>query len=174
VGLGFGTSDDGYGMSGLGGPTGPLREHGASAFQIIGGDHNLHAPESRVSKLDIDVGISKLPGELPEGAGPILDAHHQHLTLVGDPHPGALKRLPAPGNGLIIKEQMDDTPALTGERGETANTDADFASDFSQPGKLSRPVLENHSQVRRHRIFDLATEPTPGKLILTETVQHGS
>ena len=52
---------------------------------------------------------------------------------------------------------MDDTPALTGERGETANTDADFASDFSQPGKLSRPVFKNHSQVRGHRIFDLAT-----------------
>jgi len=134
-----------------------LRQRGASAGHVVGGNHDFHAPESCVSKLDVDVGLSKLPGQLAEGAGPILDIHHQHLALVGDPHPGALERLPAPGHGLIVKEQVDDTPALTGERRKTANTDAGFARDLSQPGKLSRPVFENHSQVRGHRIFDLAT-----------------
>jgi hypothetical protein len=75
----------------------------------------------------------------------------------GDPHPCALERLPAPGNGVVVKEQVDDTPALTGERCKTANTDAGLASDLSQPGRLSRPVFENHSKVRGHRIFDPAT-----------------
>jgi hypothetical protein len=73
-------------------------------------------------------------------------AHYQHLALVGDSHPGALERLPAPGNGLVVKEQVEDAPALTGERRKTANADASFAGDLSQPGKLSRPALKNHSQ----------------------------
>jgi hypothetical protein len=32
-----------------------------------------------------------------------------------------------------------------------------FAGNLPQPGQLARPVLENHCQVRRHRIFDPAT-----------------
>jgi hypothetical protein len=134
-----------------------LRECGASAGQVIGGNHDLHAPKSRVSELDVDVSLSKLPGQLAEGARPILDIHYQHLALIGDPHAGALERFPAPGNGLVVKEQVDNTPAFTGERRKAANTGTDFASDLSQPGKLSRPVFKNHSQVRGHRIFDLAT-----------------
>jgi len=134
-----------------------LRERGASAGQVIGGNHDLHAPERRVSQLDVDVSLGKLPGQLAEGAGPVLDIDHQHLALVGDPHPGALERLPTPGHGLVVKEYVDDTPSLTGERRKTADADADFARDLSQPGKLSRPVFKNHSQVRGHRIFDLAT-----------------
>ena len=59
-------------------------------------------------------------------------------------------------NGRVVKEQVDDTPALTGERRQTADADADFARDLSQPGKLSRPVFENYSQIRGHRIFDPA------------------
>src|SRR6516164_2006371 len=101
-----------------------LRERGASAGQVIGRNHNLDAPESCVSKLDIDVGLSELPGQLAEGAGPILDIHHEHLALVGDPHPGTLERLPAPGHGLVVKEQVDDAPALAGERSKTANADS--------------------------------------------------
>ena len=134
-----------------------LRQGGAGAGHVIGGDHDLRTPGSGVSELDVDVGLSKLPGQLAEGAGPVLDIHHQHLALVGDPHPGALERLPAPGNGLVVNEQVDDAPALTSERRKTANTDADFSSDLSQPGKLSRPVFKDHSQVRGHRNFDLAT-----------------
>ena len=52
---------------------------------------------------------------------------------------------------------MNDAPALAGEGCKTANTDSRFASDLSQPGKLSRPVFENHRQIRGHRTFDLAT-----------------
>jgi len=52
---------------------------------------------------------------------------------------------------------MDHSPALTGERRQAADADAGFARDFSQPGKLSRPVFENHSQVCGHRTCDLAT-----------------
>ena len=92
-----------------------------------------------------------------EGAGAVLDVDHQHLTLVGDPYPGALERLPALGNRIVIEEQVDDTPALPGERRKAADADTGFASDLPQPGKLSRPVFENHSQVRGHLIFDLAT-----------------
>jgi len=133
-----------------------LRERGASAGQVIGRNHNLDAPESCVSKLDIDVGLSELPGQLAEGAGPILDIHHEHLALVSDPHPGTLERLPAPGHGLVVKEQVDDAPALAGERSKTANADSHFTNDLPQPGKLSRPVFENYSQIRGHRIFDPA------------------
>jgi hypothetical protein len=133
-----------------------LRECGARAGQVIGRNHDPDAPESCVSKLDIDVGLSKLPGQLAEGAGPILDIHHEHLALVGDPHPGTLKRLPAPGHGLVVKEQVNDAPALAGERRKTPDADSHFASDLPQPGKLSRPVFENYSQIREHRIFDPA------------------
>src|SRR6266568_2745364 len=63
---------------------------------------------------------------------------------------------------------MHDTPALTGERRNAADTDPGFPSDLPQPGKLSRPVFEDHCQVRGHRIFDLATWPTPGQLIVTD------
>jgi hypothetical protein len=142
-----------------------LRERGAGAGKVIGGNHDLHAPEGRVSKLDVDVGFSKLPGQVAEGAGPVLDIHHEHFALVGDPHPGALERLPAPGNGLVVKEQVNDAPALAGERRKAADTDAGFASDLCQPGKLSRLVFENHRQIRGHRTFDLAMRPAPGILI---------
>ena len=151
-----------------------LRERGASADQVIGGNYDLHAAESGVSKLDVDVGIGESPGQLAEGAGPILDADHEHLALIGDPDPGALKRLPAQSHGVVVEQQVDDTSALTSEPRKAPDTDADFPSDLRQPGKLSRPVFENHCQVRRHRIFDLATwRPAPAKLIITQAVQHG-
>jgi hypothetical protein len=151
-----------------------LRERCASADQVIGGNYDLHAAESGVSKLDVDVGIGESPGQLAEGARPILDADHEHLALVGDPDPGALKRLPAQSHGVVVKQQVDDTSALTSESRKASDTDADFPSDLRQPGKLSRPVFENHCQVRRHRIFDLATwRPAQAKLIITQAVQHG-
>lgn len=151
-----------------------LRERGASADQVIGGNYDLHAAESGVSKLDVDVGIGESPGQLAEGTGPILDADHEHLALIGDPDPGALKRLPAQSHGVVVEQQVDDTSALTNESRKAPDTDADFPSDLRQPGKLSRLVFENHCQVRRHRIFDLATwRPAPAKLIITQAVQHG-
>src|SRR5262249_10041704 len=156
------------GLSGIGRG---LPERGARAGQVIGGNHDLHSPERGVSKVDVDVSLSKLPGQLAERAGAILDIGHQHLALVGDPDPGTLQRLPAPGNGSVIEEQMGDTPALTGERREAADTDADFASDLPQPGKLSWPVFENHSQVRGHRIFDHAIWSAPGKLVVAKALQ---
>jgi hypothetical protein len=132
-----------------------LQERGTSADQVIGGNHDLDVPESCVSKLDVDVGLGKLPGQLAESAGPVLDIHHEHLALVGDPHAGPLERLPAPGNSMVVKEHVHDTPALAGERRETADTDSRFASDLPQPGKLSRPVFENHRQIRGHRTLIL-------------------
>src|SRR5690348_12455364 len=105
-----------------------LRECGASAGQVIGRDHDPDASESCVSKLDIDVGLSKLPGQLAEGAGPVLDIHHEHFALVGDSHSGALERLPALGHGLVVKEQVNDAPALAGERRKTADADSRLAS----------------------------------------------
>jgi hypothetical protein len=30
-----------------------LLEHGACAFEVIGGDHDLHAPERGVGKIDV-------------------------------------------------------------------------------------------------------------------------
>ena len=113
--------------------TGARRER----CQVIGRNHNLDAPESCVSKLDIDTGLSELPGQLAKGAGPILDIHHEHLALVGDAHPGTLERLPAPGHGLVVKEQVNNAPTLAGERRKTANADSHFASDLPQPGKPS-------------------------------------
>src|SRR5262245_4476453 len=104
-----------------------LRQHGASAGQVIGGNHDFHSPESGVSKLDVDVGIGKLPGQLAEGTRPVLDIDHQYLALVGNPYPGALERLPAPGCGFVVEEQVDNTPALAGERRKAADTDAGFA-----------------------------------------------
>src|SRR5512140_1020463 len=86
-----------------------LPQRGASAGQVIGGNHDLYAPECRVGELDVDVGFSKLPGQLAEGARPGLDLYHQHLALVGDAHPGALERFPAPGHGWVVKEEVDDT-----------------------------------------------------------------
>src|SRR5215475_9364702 len=156
------------GLSGIGRV---LPERGASAGQVIRGNYHLHSPERGVGKVDVDVSLSKLPSQLAERAGPILDIGHQHLALVGDPDPGTLQRLPAPGNGSVIEEQMGDTPALTGERREAADTDADFASDLPQPGELSWPVFENHSQVRGHRIFDHAIWSAPGKLVVAKALQ---
>src|SRR5712691_5713853 len=136
-----------------------LLERGAGAFQVIGGDHDLHAPERGVGKVDVDVGVGELPGQLAEGHGPVLDVDHQDLALVGDPHPGAPERRPASGHGIVVQQHMDDTPALTGEGRKATDTDARFASNLPQPGQLTRPVLENNCQVRGHRILDLPTAP---------------
>ena len=134
-----------------------LPERGASAGQVVGGNHDLHAAGGGVGKVDVDVGVGELPGQLAEGAGAILEGDNQDLALIGNPHSGALERRPASGHGFVVEKQVDDTPALTGERRKPANADAGFASDLSQPGQLSRPVFEDHCQVRGHRIFDLAT-----------------
>ena len=90
-----------------------LLEHGARAFEVIGGDHDLHAPERGVGKIDVDVSVGELPGQLAERHGPVLDLDYQDLTLISDPYSGALKGRPAPGHGLVVQEHVDNTPALT-------------------------------------------------------------
>src|SRR5712691_6410745 len=129
-----------------------LLERGTGAFQVIGGDHDLHAPERGVGKIDVDVSVGELPGQLAQGHRPVLDLDHQDLPLVGDPDAGALERLPASGHGLVVEEHVRDAPALTSEGREAADTDTGFARNFAQPGQLTRPVLENHCQIRGHRI----------------------
>ena len=54
---------------------------------------------------------------------------------------------------------MHDALALTGEGGKAVDRNTGFAGNLRQPGQLARPVLENHCQVRGHRIFDLSTAP---------------
>jgi hypothetical protein len=82
-----------------------------------------------------------------------------NLALVGDPHARALKRRPAPGHGLIVEEHVRDTPALTSEGRQAVDGHTRLARNLPQPGQLAWPVLENHCQVRRHRIFDPSTAP---------------
>ena len=121
-----------------------LRKRGASADQVIGGNYDLHAAESGVSKLDVDVGIGESPGQLAEGAGPILDADHEHLALIGDPDPGALKRLPAQSHGVVVEQQVDDTSALTNEPARprilTPTSPVISASRASSPGRCSESL----------------------------------
>jgi len=52
---------------------------------------------------------------------------------------------------------MHDTPALASEGRKAMDRNTRFAGNLPQPGQLTWPVLENHCQVRRHRIFDLST-----------------
>jgi hypothetical protein len=94
---------------------------------------------------------------LAEGCGPVIDGDYEDLALVGDPHSGALKRRPASRHGLVVDKHMHDTPALASEGRKAMDRDTGFAGNLPQPGQLARPVLENHCQVRRHRIFDLST-----------------
>src|SRR2546430_2324709 len=68
-----------------------LLEHGARAFQVIGGNHDLRGAERGVGKIDVDVCVGELPGQLAERHGPVLDRDHQDLTLVSDSDPGLLK-----------------------------------------------------------------------------------
>jgi hypothetical protein len=92
-----------------------LLEHGARAFEVIGGDHDLHAPERGVGKIDVDVSVGELPGQLAERHAPVLDPDYQDLTLISDPYCGALKGRPAAGHGIVVQEHVDNTPALTRE-----------------------------------------------------------
>ena len=92
-----------------------LLQRGTGAFQVIGGNYNLPAPERGVGKIDVDVSVGELPGQLADRHGPVLDLDYQNLTLVSDPYPGALKRRPASGHGLVVQEHVDNTPALTRE-----------------------------------------------------------
>jgi len=134
-----------------------LPEHGASASHVVGGNHDLPARERGVGEVDVDVSLGKLAGQLAQGCGPVLHVDHEDLPLVGDPHSGALKRRPAPDDGLIVEEHVHQAPALTGEGRKAMDSNPRFAGNLCQPGQLARPVLENHCQVRRHRIFDLST-----------------
>jgi predicted nicotinamide N-methyase len=52
---------------------------------------------------------------------------------------------------------VHDTRALTGEGRKAVDRNPRFADNLRQPGQLARPVLENHCQVRGHRILDLST-----------------
>ena len=140
-----------------------LLEHGARAFEVIGGDHDLHAPERGVGKIDVDVSVGELPGQLAERHGPVLDLDYQDLTLISDPYSGALKGRPAAGHGIVVQEHVDNTPALTREGRKATDADTSFASDLPQPGQLTRPVLENHRQIRGHRILILPPHPAPGQ-----------
>ena len=56
---------------------GRLLERGAGAFQVIGGNHDLHAPERGVGKIHVDISVGELPGELSEPlAAARLSARH--------------------------------------------------------------------------------------------------
>jgi hypothetical protein len=46
-----------------------LLEHSARAFEVVGGDHDPHAPERGVGKIDVDVSVGELPGQLAERHG---------------------------------------------------------------------------------------------------------
>jgi hypothetical protein len=41
-----------------------LLEGGTGAFQVIGGNHDLHASERGVRKIDVDVSVGELPRQL--------------------------------------------------------------------------------------------------------------
>src|SRR4030088_2109371 len=97
-----------------------LLQRGAGAVQVIGANHDLHAPECGVGQINVDVSVGELPGQLAEGHGPVLDVDHQDLAPAGDPYSGALKRRPASGYGFVVQEHVDDTPALTGEGRKSA------------------------------------------------------
>jgi hypothetical protein len=120
-------------------------EGGTGAFQVVGGNHDLHASERGVRKIDVDVSVGELPRQLAEGQGPVLDVDHQDLALVGDPYTSAPERRPAHDHGLAVQEHVDNTPALTGEGRKATDTDTGFARDLPQPGQFSRPVLKNAS-----------------------------
>src|SRR5690349_9103990 len=92
-----------------------LREHGASAFHVICDNHDLSAREGCVGKIDVDVRLGELAGQLAEGRGPVIDGDYEDLALVGDPHSGALKRRPASSHGLVVEKHVHDTPALASE-----------------------------------------------------------
>jgi len=79
-----------------------LLERGAGACQVISGNHDLHAPERGVGKIDVDVSVGELAGQLAQSHGPVLDVHHQDLALVGDPYPSAPERRSASGHGLAV------------------------------------------------------------------------
>jgi hypothetical protein len=124
-----------------------LLEHGARAFQVIGGNHDLRGAERGVGKIDVDVCVGELPGQLAERHGPVLDRDHQDLTLVSDSDPGLLKGRPAAGQGVVVQEHVDDTPAFTREGRKARDTDTDFASDLpsraSSPGRCSRITVRS-------------------------------
>ena len=97
-----------------------LREHGASASHVVGGNHDLSARERGVGEVDVDVSLGEPPGQLAEGCRPVLDVDYEDLALVGDPHSGALERRPASGHGLVgqrfeglaplaVQEVIDDS-----------------------------------------------------------------
>ena len=94
--------------------------------------------------------------------GRALDLDDQDLALVGDSHPSALQCRPAPGHGLVVQEHVGDAAALNGEGRQAADPGAGFADDFPQPGQLARPVLENHCQVRGHRILIVSPRRAAG------------
>jgi hypothetical protein len=140
-----------------------LLERGAGAFQVISGNYDFHAPERGVGKIDVDVSVGELAGQLAEGHGPVLDVDHQDLALVGDPYPSAPERRPASGHGLAVQEHVDNTPAISGEGRKATDTDTGFASDLPQPGQFSGLVLKNHCQVRRHRVLIFPPRRAPGQ-----------
>src|SRR6266516_7052756 len=140
-----------------------LLERPARTFHVIGGNHDLHAAGGGVGEIDVDVSVGELPGEFAQCGGAILELNHPVFARIGDPQSGAFERRPAPGDGLVVQQHMDDTPALTGERRKAMDTDVGFTSNLGQPGKLTGPVLENHCQVGRHRILDLLTAVSAGQ-----------
>ena len=121
--------------------------------------HDLPACERGVGEVDVDVSLGEPPGQLTKGRRPVSTSITKTSRASADPHPGALKRGPASGHGLIVEEQVHDTPALTGEGRQAMDGHTGLAGDLPQPGQLARPVLENHCQVCGHRIVDSSTAP---------------
>src|SRR2546430_377660 len=107
-----------------------LRRHGAGASHVVGGNHDLSARERGVGEVDVDVSLGEPPGQLAQGCRPVLDVDHEDLALVGDPHPGALERRPAPGHGLVVEEHVYYTPALTSEGCKAMDSNPRFAGNF--------------------------------------------
>src|SRR6266513_3091548 len=107
-----------------------LREHGASASHVVGGNHDLSARERGVGEVDVDVSLGEPPGQLAEGCRPVLDVDYEDLALVGDPHSGALERRPASGHGLVVEEHVHDTLALTSEGRKAMDSNICFAGNL--------------------------------------------
>ena len=107
-----------------------LREYGASASHVVGGNHDLSARERGVGEVDVDVSLGEPPGQLAEGRRPVLDVDYEDLALVGDPHSGALERRPASGHGFVVEEHVHDTLALTSEGRKAMDSHTRFAGNL--------------------------------------------
>jgi hypothetical protein len=114
-------------------PVGRLLQRDPGAFQVVGGDHDLHASESRVEKLDVHPGCRQLAGEFPERSRLVGDIQYQHLAAIGDAHAGPLEPGDRAVDDVVGEQHMDDPPALSGERAQ--------ALEFTPAAPVASPRL---------------------------------